>query len=187
MKRLLFGALFLSTALLLTACPQTPPPPVNPAECPVGPLRVQSLDAPSKLHGLGSFKGEFVPGELIVVPKPGLSLQSLRASGVEPQAQLALDVIKVKVPHGEEKVRAEALLRAGEFPDGGIWSVPTTSRAFIYKGDAKEEITGVPGNYGAFYLAVKAALTDGAAWPISQEEVLAVARIIDRAREINAR
>lgn len=109
MKRLLFGALFLSTALLLTACPQTPPPPVNPAECPVGPLRVQSLDAPSKLHGLGSFKGEFVPGELIVVPKPGLSLQSLRASGVEPQAQLALDVIKVKVPHGEEKVRAEAL------------------------------------------------------------------------------
>jgi len=46
MKRLLFGALFLSTALLLTACPQNPPP-VNPAECPVGPLRVQSLDAPS--------------------------------------------------------------------------------------------------------------------------------------------
>ena len=81
----------------------------------------------------------------------------------------------------------EALLRAGEFPEGGIWNVPTTSRAFIYKGDAKEEITGVPGNYGAFYLAVKAALTDGAAWPISQEEVLAVARIIDRAREINAR
>lgn len=112
MKRLLFGALFLSTALLLTACPQNPPP-VNPAECPVGPLRVQSLDAPSKLHGLGSFEGEFVPGELIVVPKPGLSLQSLRASGVEPQAQLVLDVIKVKVPHGEEKVRAEALLRAG--------------------------------------------------------------------------
>jgi hypothetical protein len=34
---------------------------------------------------------------------------------------------------------------------------------------------------------VKAALTDGAAWPISQEEVLAVAKIIDRAREINAR
>jgi predicted dehydrogenase len=81
----------------------------------------------------------------------------------------------------------EALLRAGEFPEGGTWKVPTTSRAFIYKGDAKEEIIGVPGNYGAFYLAVKAALTDGAAWPISQEEVLAVARIIDRAREINAR
>ena len=81
----------------------------------------------------------------------------------------------------------EALLRAGEFPDGGMWSVPTTSRAFIYKGDAKEEITGVPGNYGAFYLAVKAALIEGAAWPISPEEVLAVAEIIDRAREINAR
>jgi hypothetical protein len=80
----------------------------------------------------------------------------------------------------------EALLRAGDFPDGGIWSVPTTSRAFIYKGDAKEEITGVPGNYGAFYLAVKAALTEGAAWPISPEEVFAVATIIDKAREINA-
>lgn len=81
----------------------------------------------------------------------------------------------------------EALLRAGDFPDDGIWSVPTTSRAFIYKGDAKEEITGVPGNYGAFYLAVKAALTEGATWPISPEEVFAVATIIDKAREINAR
>jgi hypothetical protein len=78
-------------------------------------------------------------------------------------------------------------LRAGEFPEGGIWSVPTTSRAFIYMGDAKEEITGVAGNYGAFYLAVKAALTEGAAWPISPEEVFAVAAIIDKAREINAR
>ncbi len=78
-----------------------------------GSLRVQSLHAPSQLHGLGSFEGEFVPGELIVVPKPGLSVQSLRAQGVELQAQLDLDVIKVKVPPGEEKARAEALLRAG--------------------------------------------------------------------------
>ncbi|MGC8904463.1 S8 family peptidase [Thermus sp.] len=113
MKRLLLGALFLSTALLLTACPQTPPPPVNPAQCPVGPLQVQRVDEPSKLRGLGRFEGEFVPGELIVVPKPGLSLQALRAQGVEPEAELARDLIKVKVPPGREKVQAEALLHGG--------------------------------------------------------------------------
>ncbi|MEY2876611.1 MAG: hypothetical protein RLZ24_38 [Actinomycetota bacterium] len=78
-------------------------------------------------------------------------------------------------------------MRAGEYPEGGTWKVPTTSRAFIYKGDAKEEIIGVKGNYVAFYLAVKASLTEGATWPISPKEVLAVAEIIDRAREINAR
>jgi scyllo-inositol 2-dehydrogenase (NADP+) len=80
----------------------------------------------------------------------------------------------------------EALLRAGNFPEDGIWKVPTSSRAFIYKGDSKEEIASSPGNYGLFYLAVKAALTDGAPMPITEEQVLQVASIIDKARDFSA-
>ena len=80
----------------------------------------------------------------------------------------------------------EALLRSGNFPEGGIWNVPTTSRAFIFKGDAREEIPGVPGNYGNFYLAVKSALTEGTPLPISRDEVIAVATLIDKARELSA-
>lgn len=81
----------------------------------------------------------------------------------------------------------EALLRSGQYPDGGMWKVPTQSRAYIYRGDSREEIASQPGNYGAFYLAVKDALYSGKAFPISKEQVIAVASIIDKAREINAR
>lgn len=81
----------------------------------------------------------------------------------------------------------EALLRAGNFPEGGLWSLPTQSRAFIVKGDSREEIVAQPGNYGQFYLAVKRALIEGGPMPITKDQVLAVAAIIDRAREINAR
>jgi len=81
----------------------------------------------------------------------------------------------------------EALLRSGEFPEGGLWKVPTSSRAYIYRGDVKEEVAAQPGNYGKFYLALKDALSQGSALPISEEQVLAVAKVIDKAREINAR
>jgi predicted dehydrogenase len=79
----------------------------------------------------------------------------------------------------------ESLLRSGSYPEGGHWKVPTTSRVFLVKGDNREEIPSVAGNYGEFYLQVKAALSEGKPWPISQEQVIAVASIIDRAREIN--
>ncbi|GLV46854.1 serine protease [Thermus sp. LT1-2-5] len=113
MRRLAFLPLTLGLSLLLTACPQTPPPPVNPAECPVGPLEVQGVDEPLRLQGLGRFEGEYVPGELLVLPKAGLSVQSLRTHGVEPEQELPRGLLKVKVPRGQEKARAEALLRAG--------------------------------------------------------------------------
>ncbi|MFN4071165.1 MAG: S8 family serine peptidase, partial [Thermus caldifontis] len=113
MKRILFFGLLSATALLLTACPQTPPPPpVNPAECPVGPLEVQA-EEPLRLQGLGRFEGEYVPGELLVLPRAGLSVQALRAQGVDPQEALPRGLLRVKVPPGQEKARAEALLRAG--------------------------------------------------------------------------
>ena len=78
----------------------------------------------------------------------------------------------------------EALLRAGEFPEGGTWTVPTSSRAFIHRGDEIEEIESVPGNYGHFYKEVEAAITTGAAWPIPNEDALLVAQLIDQAREV---
>jgi len=81
----------------------------------------------------------------------------------------------------------EALLRSGQYPEGGLWNVSTTSRAFLVKGDSKEEITSVAGNYGEFYLAVKRALSDGTPLPISQDQVLQVASIIDQARDIHDR
>ena len=76
----------------------------------------------------------------------------------------------------------EALLRAGKFPAGGIWAEPTTSVAHIHRGTEIEEIEGVPGNYGLFYTAVASAISNGTAWPISNDDALLVASIIDRAR-----
>ena len=80
----------------------------------------------------------------------------------------------------------EALLRAGKFPEGGTWNLPTTSRAFIHRGDQVEEIDSVPGNYAHFYKEVEAAITTGSAWPIPNEDALLVAQIIDQARQIGS-
>lgn len=81
----------------------------------------------------------------------------------------------------------EALLRAGKFPENGTWTYPTTSRAFLHRGDLIEEIESVPGNYGHFYKAVELAITTGAPWPIPNSDALLVAAMIDQAREIGAR
>jgi len=87
----------------------------------------------------------------------------------------------------EELDPQEALLRAGNFPEGGTWQVPTSSKAYIQRGDQREEIQAVPGNYGHFYLAVAGALEGKNPMPVSGEDILAVATIIDKAREISVR
>ena len=79
----------------------------------------------------------------------------------------------------------EALLRAGNFPVNGSWSQPTMSDAFIHRGDEVELIPAEAGNYGHFYLQVRAALTEGAAWPVSNEDALLVAQLIDQARKVS--
>ena len=81
----------------------------------------------------------------------------------------------------------EALLRAGKIPENGTWSYPTTSQAFLHRGDDVEEIESIPGNYGHFYKAVELAITTGASWPIANSDALLVASIIDQAREIGTR
>jgi len=80
----------------------------------------------------------------------------------------------------------EALLRRGLYPAGGKWSESTKSAAFLHCGEKIVEYPGVDGNYAQFYVEVKAALSGGK-WPVTTNEALAVAKIIDKAREISFR
>ena len=81
----------------------------------------------------------------------------------------------------------EALLRDGKFPENGTWTFPTTSQAFIHRGDEVEKIESVPGNYGHFYKQVEEAIVNGKPLPVSTSDALLVAQIIDQAREIGER
>lgn len=81
----------------------------------------------------------------------------------------------------------EAFLRQGVFPESGKWSVDTRTPAFIHRGDEVTEYASVPGDYVQFYLKVKTALSTGSAMPISTEDALYVAKIIDQARSISVR
>jgi scyllo-inositol 2-dehydrogenase (NADP+) len=80
----------------------------------------------------------------------------------------------------------EALLRAGKAPKDGKWEEDTSSQAFIHRGDSVEEFKTDPGNYASFYSLVHEAIVNKTAMPISPEDILAVAQIIDKAREINS-
>ena len=80
----------------------------------------------------------------------------------------------------------EALLRRGLYPAGGKWSESTKSAAFLHYGEKIVEYPGVDGNYAQFYVEVKEALSGGK-WPVTTNEALAVAKIIDQAREISFR
>jgi predicted dehydrogenase len=79
----------------------------------------------------------------------------------------------------------EALLRQGKYPEGGRWSEPTHSVAHIYRGTEVELVESVSGNYALFYSAVAEAILHGKSWPVTKEDALLVARIIDQARELN--
>ncbi len=63
---------------------------------------------------MGDFSAPHVPGELLILPG-GLAPQSLaaRVQGVEVQRALDGGFLHVKVPPGQEKVKAKALLQAG--------------------------------------------------------------------------
>jgi hypothetical protein len=64
---------------------------------------------------MGRFEGDYVPGEVLAIPAPGLSLQALKAqvAGVEPQEELSWGLVRLKVPVGQEEAKARALLKAG--------------------------------------------------------------------------
>lgn len=80
----------------------------------------------------------------------------------------------------------EPLLRQGLYPKGGTWDRSTKSATFLHYGDKVIEYPGEDGNYANFYIQVKSALAGGE-WPVTKDEALAVAKIIDKAREISFR
>lgn len=81
----------------------------------------------------------------------------------------------------------ESLLRAGKYPPGGHWDVATSSNASLYRGDEIFDLEGENGNYAIFYELVKGAIAGLNPWPVSTEDVLAVASIIDQARASSVR
>jgi predicted dehydrogenase len=81
----------------------------------------------------------------------------------------------------------EGYLRQGLYPENGKWSVDTRTPAFIHRGEDITEYESVPGDYVQFYLQVKTALETGSAMPVSTDDALYVAKIIDQARSISTR
>ena len=80
----------------------------------------------------------------------------------------------------------EPLLKSGKHPKNGKWSESTKSEAFLHLGDKVISYPSVDGNYSLFYIQVKQALSGGV-WPVTTDEALSVAEIIDKAREISFR
>jgi predicted dehydrogenase len=80
----------------------------------------------------------------------------------------------------------EPLLKSGKFPKNGQWPESTKSEAFLHLGDKVISYPSIDGNYSLFYIQVKQALSGGA-WPVTTDEALSVAEIIDKAREISFR
>ena len=81
----------------------------------------------------------------------------------------------------------EDALRRGEIPVGGTWATPMTNEAFIHRGDEQIAVESVSGNYAAFYTLVAQAIETGGAAPVSLQDALRVAQIIEKAREISVR
>jgi scyllo-inositol 2-dehydrogenase (NADP+) len=79
----------------------------------------------------------------------------------------------------------EALLRAGKTPVEGRWLENTSSAAYIHRGDVQESFDADPGNYCGFYSLVHEAISNKTVMPVSASEIINVAQIIDRAREIS--
>ena len=81
----------------------------------------------------------------------------------------------------------EVLLRAGKVPQNGKWDVSTKSEARIVRGEIVSDLQVEDGNYAQFYALVAGAIAGENAWPVSKAEIIAVATIIDKARELNFR
>lgn len=80
----------------------------------------------------------------------------------------------------------EPLLKSGKYPKNGQWSESTKSEAFLHLGDKVISYPSIDGNYSLFYIQVKQALSGGD-WPVTTDEAIYVAEIIDKAREISFR
>jgi len=83
--------------------------------------------------------------------------------------------------------KQESMLRTGSYPAGGAWGSTASSTAIVVMGEQEVEYPAVPGNYAQFYKEVETAIHGDGAWPVSENEALAVAKIIEEAREISIR
>jgi len=81
----------------------------------------------------------------------------------------------------------EGLLRSGKIPADGVWQEEVRTPAYLYHGEKRESYPAEPGKYATFYSLVKEAITGSGPMPISTSEILAVAAIIEQAREISIR
>ncbi len=81
----------------------------------------------------------------------------------------------------------EPRLRNGEYPAGGVWTPPAITPAFIHQGDEVFEYPAEPGNYSLFYSKVADAINGNGLWPVTAEDALAVAKILDDARVFSIR
>jgi predicted dehydrogenase len=83
--------------------------------------------------------------------------------------------------------KQEPLLRTGTFPENGGWSVDTTTPAKLHRGAEVSDYPAVPGNYTEFYLAVASAIRGNGVMPVSIQDALDVALILEQAREMSIR
>ena len=81
----------------------------------------------------------------------------------------------------------EGRLRSGEMPNGGVWIPPAITPAFIHRGDVVVEYPAEPGNYTLLYAAVRDAIVGTGEWPVTPDDALAVAKILDDARALSIR
>lgn len=77
----------------------------------------------------------------------------------------------------------EALLHTGAEPSDGHWQQAIQTPARIFRGDESEAIAVEEGDYPAFYRACSSAIRGEGEWPVSTNDVLAVAKIIQQARD----
>jgi predicted dehydrogenase len=83
--------------------------------------------------------------------------------------------------------KQEPLLRAGKNPEAGGWKLDTTTSAQIHRGEEIFDYSAVPGDYTQFYIQVAEAIRGNGVMPVSIQDALAVAFIVDQAREISIR
>lgn len=83
--------------------------------------------------------------------------------------------------------KQEPLLRAGKNPEAGGWKLDTTTSAQIHRGEEIFDYSAVPGDYTQFYIQVAEAIRGNGVMPVSIQDALDVAFIVDQAREISIR
>ena len=83
--------------------------------------------------------------------------------------------------------KQEPLLRAGVNPDKGGWKIDTTSPAQLVRGNESVPFDAVAGDYTHFYIAVADAIRGKGVMPVSIQDALDVALILDQARASSIR